>query len=167
MFVATASHDLWRNRPDEFLDGMSVGFHPHHRRLELLGVHGVMENWRAVEEKDEPEFFVSEYLHRSAIRTGEIAFTLRRAGVGMKTVRYEEVREGTLVSMESSELHTVAVPRSETAAWFVLSYEEDPEYLPLCFSASDLTNFDGSKIYSKATERELQSLFESIRLIDR
>jgi hypothetical protein len=146
LFVAVEGNELYKNYPDYILSPLSVGFHAHHCDLLFYVVKGTVVNW--VVEKDSSNklsklFNVYNYV--SAITKGRGSFV--KCGVcQLKTRRIEKWSPlDGFKFLPARDLHTIAAPKGEVAAWLVYEKEEDPNYEPICYSDNNYLehiNFD-------------------------
>ncbi len=142
---------------------LSIAIHPHRRDILLLHVFGTVINHAfALEERHDvrPRVALDAYRYVSPILQGTGEFT-RGATVPLvfdySTTLHDAVPDwaryggndalrGQLF-LPAKALHTVYVPRGETAAWLVEEGDPDPEYDSTCFSNDDLSRFDFSGMY--------------------
>ena len=156
MFVARPSHELWRNAAGH---KFSIGMHPHHRDITIVPIHGRLSNVEFANGRL-PEFRDDFYLYQyeSAIRDG-VGKLSRRHGkydLGLVTKRVITPR-----FMPATEMHTVHVPKGETAAWYIFSGKENPNYRGVLYSnrrCLDLTDF--SDMYEPMSEKWLEKLLK-------
>lgn len=140
LFYATADHELWRN--DYPLQAeMNLAVHPHHCDLNLVLVFGRVCNVRFVAVGD-PQGEFHECRYSSAINDGKGG--LEQTG---KTFSLSRVQQNWLYptgdKMRADELHTIYVPKGESAAWLVFEGTEDPHYRKVCYTRNPIFNSDG------------------------
>lgn len=143
LFYAERDHALWRNDIPHGLD-MSVAVHPHHCDITLALVFGRVRNdtfWAvpshaAGHHKCEYVSGVQWPGESALIDTGERAL-LSLVG---STWLYPQGE-----SLHATTLHTIYVPRGETAAWIVIEGRENPDYAPVCYTRN--LRFDPSNLY--------------------
>jgi hypothetical protein len=110
------------------------------------------------------------YRYQSAINTGTIGFEYlgdeELTFLSCDTLSEEHYELGQMVvpnlKLKAKELHTIAVRRDESAAWFVFEGKEDPTYDPTTFSNSDLRNFNSEGMYLPMTEEYLRDLIGTL-----
>lgn len=167
LYVSMHDNGLWKNFPREVnTQYMSVGFHPHHCNLTLHCIKGVLLNW-VVEESGDPSslrYAFTKYKYKSQISDGEMAF--EPLGMSyLKTVQERHIFQGESVSMNASEIHTVACYSNVLSAWLVYEGTEDPNYQPFCWSNADLNNIKNDDLYKKPTEQDVEELLILLELI--
>lgn len=168
LFYADTNHELWRNEPTRFKEkGLAIGFHPHHCDLTLKVVQGKVLNWVVTEipntQSTNRPLILNRYLHESAItQKGKISFSLISRDHHFTTKRLAVIGETIAIRLGANELHTVAVPEGESAAWLVMEGREDAEYDPFCYSNTDLEKVDFSKLYQKPTTRDVIKILNRV-----
>lgn len=153
MFYATAGHELWRNAIP--LTGeMNLAVHPHHCDLTLALVFGRVCNTRftALEHANGP-FHMCQY--SSAINDGKggLEPTGRMFGL-MQEKQSWLYPSGD--KMAAHELHSIYVPKGESAAWMVFEGMEDPYYRKVCYTRNP--EFDATGMYEPMALIEVERL---------
>lgn len=141
VFIANKNHDLWRNVPTKHL--MSVGIHDHHCDIALELISGNVYN------------IMAEMAECGDVRLNAFRYESAITGPGGRFVELPSVCRFRLwieplsgiVKMSAREMHTVYVPKGETAAWFVVEGEDDPAYESICYSNALLEHADFSELY--------------------
>jgi hypothetical protein len=64
--------------------------------------------------------------------------------------------------MQADRMHSVFVPKGQTAAWFIWEGEENAKHNPICYSDTDLTDFDFSQLDLPMTADRLREDLEII-----
>lgn len=162
LFVAEPGHSLSRNDPRRYEGEMSIGFHPHHCDLTLVWLRGYIRNW--IVSPGGGDIEAGQFAYRSALRGQKPGFE-RVGDARLSTIDIRALEDGASIFMKASALHTVAVPSSEWAAWLVLEGAEDPNYLPVCYSTSDLENESFDHLYQPMPEGKLRSLLRVATLL--
>lgn len=159
LFIANENHELAANIPSNTDKGglLSVSYHPHHCDLSLEVVDGIIFNV-SVEEVRDGQFFnehwplFDKFRYQSAIKDGQCGFV--KESSGHRFYRSAIMRSPGLVMPRGAELdlvaddlHTIGVHAGERAAWFVYEGAAEPNYENICYSNSDLENFDSSGMY--------------------
>lgn len=175
LFITDTVHDLWKNHPDNFHLGMSVGFHKHHCNVTLIAVHGLFYNWLVAplgeQTSDSPGAMkLDVYQYQSGITNQEITF--KKLGVYyFQTISnhcYSASKEVSCyesVYMKACVRHSVYVPKGSIAAWVVVEGKENPCHDDLCFSNVDLEKEDFSHLYQPMTEKGLFNLLKAAELL--
>lgn len=162
LFVAEPRHDLWRNNPGYYSDGMSVGFHAHHCDLTLVVTRGRVQNWQV--HPQNPGIAVNGYAYKSSLRDEKPGFELLgRAHLGTTEVR--TLTCGDSLFMPAEQMHTVSVAQGEWAAWLVFEGRESKNYSSVCYSTSDLEKADLSGLYKPMQEQDLMRLLDQGEMI--
>ena len=168
LYVAVGGHELWKNLPEHYMDGMSIGFHPHHCNLTLHCIRGAIWNWQATVEPrngNTSRAKLRGYIYRSQITEGKQGFELTIADA-MLTYSFPDKIENDSIFMSADELHTVGVDRYESAAWLVYEGKEDPNYRPVCYSTSHLESIvSDERMYQKPTKGEVIDLLKFAKLL--
>ncbi len=142
---------------------MSIAIHPHRRDILLLHVFGTVVNHAfAIQNGHDlrPRVALDAYRYVSPILQGTGKFTrsatvplvfdcsstLRDAVPDWARYGDNDALRGQLF-LPAKALHTVYVPRGQTAAWIVEEGDPDPYYDGTCFSNDDLGRFDFSGMY--------------------
>lgn len=136
MFVAKSGHTLGRNTPG---DSFSIGIHPHHCDLRLVGLFGPAENHEyALTPHPTGDFM--EFAYTSGVNaiaamdaTGKRAFVHPIAGQALEAAPF----------LPAHRLHTVFLPAHAEAAWLVIEGREDPHFKPRLWSNVHEHSFEG------------------------
>lgn len=130
-------------------DALNVGYHPHHCDLTLKVVHGTLTNIQ-VQESDfkRLNFSIDKYLYKSKISKGEMKFD-HIGSVYLQHLETNILKMGSSLFMHASDIHTVSVDKGKKCAWLVFEGKEDKNYVPYCYSNSDLNNINDSGLYIK------------------
>ena len=64
--------------------------------------------------------------------------------------------------MPAHKMHSVYVPKGQTAAWFIWEGEENPGHNNICYSDSNLLDFDFSQLDLPMTADRLRQDLEII-----
>lgn len=164
MFVSTCESEMWQNHHLNISrHPMSIGFHPHHCNLTLHVVKGEIKNW-IVKPDPKGEVEMSKFLYQSKITKGETSFKYL-GQEKLLTVTDNIIKAGESVFMHADEIHTVAVPRGQVAAWMVYEGNEYPGYEPYIWSNSDLTALKTDHLYRKAKPSEIVELLAEANLL--
>ena len=161
LYYAQYGHELYKNGPLFYANGMSIGFHPHHCNLTLHCIRGVLYNWNVTlaTEQAQGAFRVRSYRYRSAISDGEIGF----AHLGSAWVKHEtttQLEKGDSIGLDAKTIHTVYCdPFSETA-WLVYEGKEDAGYSPDLYTTSHLGSTKESGLYQKPTRNQVVAFLQ-------
>ncbi len=159
-------HVLWKNDPQWYrVKGMSIGFHPHHCDLTIKVILGKIVNWviKEIDWMAMNSFRLDRYLYKSRILTdSDIGFTFSKKDVQFITKRLGIYREGATISLDATDIHTVAGYEKQEAAWLIIEGEEDENYKPYCYSTQPLEKmcFDG--LYRPATADEVRNIIDRV-----
>ena len=160
-YVTQPGHELWMNDP--FMKyPMSLAFHPHHCDLTLTPIFGTWENVR-LQPSGELKYLrrYREYKYVSEITEGAGGFVdtgmIRKWYVNVETVLESRF-------MDAKEIHTVYVPNQAEAAWYVHEHKEDPYYLGLNYSNTDLELWSPARLYRPMSEDRLLSLLDRMKI---
>lgn len=159
LYCAQYGHELYKNSPLFYTNGMSVGFHPHHCNLTLHCVKGVLYNWNVtLATEQEPDAFqLRSYRYRSAISEDSLKFT-PLGTVYMKDMGSTLIETNQSLSLNAKTIHTVYCdPFSETA-WLVYEGKEDPGYSPDLYTTSHLETPTEGDLYRKPTRNQVAAL---------
>ncbi len=139
LYYAQYGHELYKNSPLFYTNGMSVGFHPHHCSLTLYCVKGALYNWNVTlaTEQDPDAFRLRYYQYQSAISNGGPGFTsLGSAWVKEETTT--RLKPGESIRLKAKTIHTVYCDPFSSTAWLVYEGKEDPDYSPDLYTTSHL-----------------------------
>lgn len=140
-FVANKEHTLYANcRRTE--GPLSVALHPHHCDVKLIPIFGEIYNVTPKRTTGGRKF--SGYRYQSKVTSGVGKF-VRIDDVMMVALEAERLRKP--LAMSASRVHTIFIPRGQTAAWYVREGQEDQHYSGLCWSDDDLEKFDFGPFY--------------------
>jgi hypothetical protein len=161
MFVATPEHEMWRNDLQS-VGGttMSLGYHAHHCDLTIHAARGRIVNvtpsqgWYQTHNARG----LGQYRYKSKILDESQGSFERLPGARIIEGVGNSMHPGDTVFMTAQELHTVWVPKGQSAAWFVYEGKEDPSYDPVTYSDEDLTKFDFTGMYVRPTIEDVMSL---------
>lgn len=161
MFVANANHKLWTN--DFFgSEPMSAAFHAHHCDLVLEAVRGYSFVNSTVSTCHPPTSFSKMFRgfdYESKIIREECRF-IAKGDFRLSFLSHQEV--STSISLKSTDIHTVFVPRGVVSAWMVYEGKENPDYDSTCYSNVDLSKFDASRLYQPMSEEYLHKLISRV-----
>ncbi len=161
IFIAEPGHELWKNDTPYIAEQQSVAFHSHHCDLYLKCIHGELIN-RTLMKGDKES--IPSYKFISQIKTGKGSFER----VGSKRIgftRNDYLYNDCGMALAAKEIHTVVVPKDEWAAWVVFEGKEDKNYDSTCYSFSDLTKVNFSKLYQKMSKSKLNTLLKGIDIL--
>lgn len=161
VFVAEPGHTLWRNFPENIESGMSVGFHPHHCDLTLVGLRGTFFNWIV---RSGNELVLPRFRYRSALRGEKPGFE-KMGTIGLRTHEGRFLTAGASVSMRATDVHTVAALTDRWSAWLVLEGGEDTNYEPFCYSTAELETESFDHLYKPMSESKLRELLKEANLL--
>lgn len=134
LFFAEPEHTLWRNDPLLMAEDMTLSVHPHHCDLTLIRLFGEAVNVTG-EMIPNIDGAFHECLYSSAILGGKGALqpTGHKFNFGRRKFALLST-DGT--PMRAKDLHTIHVPRGQSAAWLVMEGAADPAYKPVCYTAN-------------------------------
>jgi hypothetical protein len=163
-------HDLWRNCP--LLVGnsersQSVAFHGHHCNLTLRQVTGNAYNWivKPSKRSSSSDYSLRAFRFHSAL-AGERQGRFEPLDIRpFRSESWEPLRTSSPLYLSSTTLHTMWVPKGESASWLVFEGEEDPRYDGICYSDSDLTNWTPKGLYGRMSERRIVETLTSAGLL--
>lgn len=161
LYIAMEGHELYKNYPHNWDNGMSIAFHPHHCNLTIHVLKGYLRNitGKPVTE-DQRGYRVSEYRYTSQITSTGAKFE-KLCDCKIQPLQEIALRAGDMLHLEAKEIHTVACDRNTVTAWLVYEGKEDRNYKPLCYTNVDPnTQIDG--LYQKPTEQDIKELLEKI-----
>jgi hypothetical protein len=162
MFVAGATHNLWKNAVP-LKEDMSVAFHPHHCKIALQPHRG--EVYNVIEAGHRGKVTVlDEFEYSSQILTGKGGFV--RTGEN-KVLRVKPMRLRSTWPMDADMIHTIYVPKGQCAAWYVYEYAEDPKYKPVCWANHNLELVDFSELYQPMDVKYLEGQLLALGVIQK
>lgn len=166
MFFARANHTLWRNDPTGAMK-FSLGIHPHHCAITLIGLFGQVYNDRyAITQTQHGDFELCEY--HSEIKGGKGTGLITPLGTFGVPYRVLSETLAKPVSMKAWELHSIRVPISSAAAWLVVEGEEDEHYISRFWSNQGNHNGALDGLYQPMTQGEvIEALSAVIRNISK
>jgi hypothetical protein len=161
MFYASYDHELHHNL--HLGTEQSLAIHAHHCDVRFIGIHGSVTN-RVFKVLAAPEGSLHEMEYVSAITSGGPGSLTPTGvkGVGI-WVRNENIN--TNPALRAEELHTIWVPKGETASWLVIEGQEDPDYDPRCWTQNPKPSLEG--LYQPMTQVTVANiLYQAIRCHD-
>ena len=165
LYISEPGGDMYKNSPrhHDKGKGMSLAFHPHHCNLTLECVTGTIMNW---EMKVVPtgRFKIDRFLYTSGITEGEMGFKKDGEDV-LQTKKKTYLKWGQTVSMPAEAIHTVACAEDTLCAWLVYEGEENPDYIPYCWSNSNLEESTQKGLYIQPSEAQVKKLLKSVNLL--
>lgn len=153
MFYTTPEHELWRNTPENYHEGLSVWFHPHHCNISLAPLVGEILNW-GIEEAAQWDILLDRYKFTSHINSWKWGFEKLQAWVKLTTTKILEVSSGESIFLSAQEMHTVWVQRWEEVAWMVLEGKENQHHDDKCYSNSSLESWSPEWLYTPFADIE-------------
>jgi hypothetical protein len=161
LYVAMPGNTLYKNT--RFTTNlMSLSFHPHHCDLTLQVTRGHLTNWNVKESDTGTEF--DKYIYHSQITEGRLGFEYVGKSF-LETTKRILISEGGQEFLSADTIHTVACSTDRVTAWLVYEGKEDPNYIPYCWTNTDLLNQDHSKLYQKPTQADVLMLLNEAGLI--
>lgn len=150
MFLAQHHHTLHRNNPQAGnAYDFSLAIHAHHCDVRFVGIFGKATNDR-YRIMPNPEARFQEMAYTSGVTgTGSLTPT----GVRVSPYLVDRHALTTNPVMRASELHSIFVPRHETAAWLVIEGQEDPHYKSVCYTNDP--NPDLSDLYQPMSQIDI------------
>ncbi len=164
IFYATEEHELYKNFLND--EKMSVAYHPHHCDITIEVISGLIKN-SAIIPYDKGEISLTGFKYHSKITDGECYF--EKIDDNFRFTINKE-KNGTFVPKESlflpaRELHTIAIAKGKSAAWYVYEGQEDLMYIPYCYTNTDPNEGDMSDMYIKPTKQEVIDILKDLLLI--
>lgn len=162
LYYADRLHDLWKNEPfighlsdDVNFRDLSIAVHPHRSALTIYPVFGHVYNVPFSRRNRGYSYAVQmlEHVYESPINKSAKGLDNGFTYIGEKVIYYDGA---TLVygktKMRASDLHTIFVPRSESAAWVIVEGAADPKYTGECYANTDLTKWSSEGLYLPMTK---------------
>lgn len=158
MFVSTPESGMWQNFPSVFEDNapLSIAFHPHHCNLTLSVVKGSILNWTT--KVSEGEGMTLEKFFFDSKLIGHGTGFMHLGTETLESVSQKMLYSGQYEYMTADQIHTVAVPRGQYAAWLVYEGREDPNYVPYSWSNTDLQKLTFDGLYEKPDMSDINEL---------
>lgn len=145
-------------------DNTPLAFHPHHCDLTLHCLVGCLNNVNVKENMFSGDY-VTKYLYHSKIKEGEIKFEVKGSS-RLKLYAHRQLSSGDTLYLKASDIHSVFCTPYSLTAWLVYEGQEDPNYVPYCWSNRDLNKQDYTNLYRKATKDEVMLLLRAAELIN-
>ena len=152
LFIARKNHDMWKNT---WGHTYSIGLHPHHRDITIIPLQGTVANVELCREGATEKFHC--YNYESPI-IGESAGGFKKLegvyelGLTSKLLKYPTFMPATM-------LHSVWVPKGESASWYVIGGKENPHHRGVTYSNDPaLESFDFGKLYQPMSVKYLRNL---------
>jgi hypothetical protein len=153
LYVTEYDHEMYRNFPFEYQDGLSIGFHPHSHNLTLYPVKGSILNWVAREvpkdaQPDEDRIVIEldKFNYKSKIKEGEMSFDLIEKNVKLETLGAFIYNKGMSAYMSADEIHTVGVAEKSITAWLVFEGRTNPDHKSVCYTNTN-PNVNNPELY--------------------
>jgi hypothetical protein len=175
MFIARPEHELWRNglvgMPAYGLRGgdiqltkdFSIAMHRHHCDVTLQPIMGQVFNILpevSSAGEDAPRWKMPvpmrTYRYHSPILEGAKKGGFQAVDTGEITLALAGHIIDRPTFMPAEQLHTIYVPRNQSAAWYVWEGKEKAKHNDIVYSNAQLENFDFSKLDLPMTEDRLQ-----------
>lgn len=164
IFYASAQHELYKNFLND--NKMSVAYHPHHCDITIEVIQGTIKN-QSIIDHPHGDISLTCYKYHSKITEGDCYF--EEVGDNFKfkinTEKNIELHRGYGIFLSAQELHTIAIAKGKRAAWFVYEGEEDPMYIPYCYSNTNPNDEDMTDMYIKPTKEEVINILKELSLI--
>lgn len=169
LYIANNDHDLARNLLDKKgmpTQELSLSFHPHHCNLTLHVVKGTLINYEMERASvlDADAGLYRKHLYKSKITEGEMKFSFIQESA-LKLHKATRIHTGEALSMYAEAIHNVAVEAGSIAAWLVYEGKENEDYIPYCWSNTDLNKVRSEGLYIPASEFEIMELLRTADLI--
>ena len=141
IFYADTNHQLF--------NPFEIAIHPHHVDIKITVLEGVLYNLLYSIGKGE---LFNTYIWESHILSGEGKF---------KFIGYNELKlisnisytKGQELYMNSSQLHTVFVEKSQTCIWMIEEFKPTHYYSGPNYSKHDLSNWSSEGLYIECDEQ--------------
>lgn len=166
MFIARPDHELWLNNPGGVGNSFSIALHRHRTDVTLMPVLGEIYNVETSTANSDP--LVSTVLMRSFSYVSPILQEDGKGGFAPVDRAYLplRLRARRLLAptyLAAQALHSVYVPKNQTAAWFIFEGEPNTEYNPIVYSNNPLlTELDLSQYDQPMTSGRLREDLELI-----
>lgn len=144
----------------------AVAFHTHRYDITIEVLSGELRN---VCREFVPDSLGSHkrYTYRSCILDGAGSFDLTSdEPYGYFTIDDKIIRPGHELFLEYHKRHTVVVPENMVTAWLIYESTEDPEYLPIVYSDSNIQNLDLSKLYNPISREKIEHLLNECGILE-
>jgi hypothetical protein len=159
MYIAERNHELYKNSAATwYLGNMTLGFHPHEYALTLVGLLGVVTNWR-VELNKYPVGFKANRFHYSSKLRGEEPGFERMGEAHLLTEGLDILRKDDVTHMRPEQLHTVYVDKGQVGAWLILEHGRDEGYDSILYSNQEEIRLE-EEMYQRA--HNLQQIYNVI-----
>ncbi len=150
MFYAAPDHKMaWSGVPTE---PMPLAIHTHHCDVKLVGIMGRASS-RCYRIDASSDLELQKCRFDSAITGGgQLVARGRTRRLGLVGA-YQLGGSDPSQWLEADELHTVAVPQGEEAAWLVIEGANDPDYQSVCYT--NQPEWKPFGLYKKADSRSV------------
>jgi len=138
VFYADKNHNLWKTKPFE------IAIHPHHVDIKIKVLDGVLFN--SLFEVSEKGKDFQSFVWDSHILNGNGGFKK----VGTEKLLHTSIigyEKGDETIMKSCELHTVYVPKGDTAVWVIEEEIATCGYNPINYSNTNLEEWKPDGLY--------------------
>lgn len=149
VFWANPGHELYHNHDIESPD-LRVALHPHHCDIRITPIFGDLMNIVVTPGFD---MFVNTWEYVSGIANSRGYFRQLPEQEGFGSIHRDVLTSPC--DMTHDQVHTVFVPKGQTAAWLVEEGPTNGRANPrLCYSNSDLTKFKFGDHYTPLRDHD-------------
>jgi hypothetical protein len=163
MYITDNTHKMYKN----YSEPHTLSYHPHHCELTLHCVYGELTNIGMKIENEHTGndcHYYDRWLYSSLISNGKMGFVKDGSDL-LRQKSSITLGVGDMISMQASDIHTVACPKGEWSAWMVYEGKENKNYVPYAWSNSDLSKIDNKGLYKKPTKATIVELLTKVKMI--
>lgn len=166
MFFADHNHQMWFNDPDTLGVPLSIGFHSHNRHIQIRALKGVITNWVIApvnKNQQNHTLTLSKFAYNSQIIHNDgCRFSHIIDNCTFITKRLTTFASPSYITLDGNELHTVYVPRNQTAAWLVIEGAVNKQYEPVCYSNRRLDQCSFDHLYKRPTQSDILHIVDNV-----
>lgn len=171
LYITNTDHVLYKNKPGNSNQEMSLGIHPHNCDITLLVWNGgvtnikfnrVVENLYKYYNTFSSIGIFSEYRYVTGIGKDKYYIEKFAETSLLEFVSKDTLYNGDSVFMKAQDLHTIHVDEFLNTAWFVFEGKTDPSYIPRLYSNNrDLHKLEfNEKLYQKMNKHAIEALLK-------
>lgn len=169
MFIARPEHELWRNScHTPIYNSLSIALHAHHCAITIMPILGEVWNvvpatlQAAIDPANVCTRMLRSYQYKSPILSPDGEGHFEVVDNREMPVSVGQYRLKTPTYMAAHKMHSVFVPKGQTAAWFIWEGAENAHHNNICYSDHFLQDFDFSRLDRPMTADRLRYDLEII-----
>lgn len=172
MFVAEENHELWRNTTDNMMkdsnNGLSIALHGHKTDITLIPLTGQVSNLIVTHNQHKGQLILTPHMKAWEFKSHILGQGGEFVEVGYPQPEHLCIDDSLLeypVTLKSYQMHTIHVPKGETASWLIIESGRYHDNASICYSNADLSNWSSEGLYQPISHEQAE-YFKQCYLMD-